>query len=111
MKAKGVIFLAVLGAVCAVSPFYCLAQETPVDVVDANPEDVAALIEEAKGYIEEGNQEGAEVTLDLAYELAEAIGDYDMLMEIGDLYARVDPSMKDKAIEAWNAAGRCKTQE
>jgi len=111
MLIRRIVFLLVLGAVCVTYPLYCLAEEVPVETVDASPEDVTDLIKEAKGYIEKGDREGAIITLDLAYDLAKSLGIYDMLMEIGDLYVRVDTSLREKAIGAWNAAGRCKTAE
>ncbi|MBL7071456.1 MAG: hypothetical protein ISS26_04725 [Candidatus Omnitrophica bacterium] len=111
MAIKRMISLSVLSLACIIYPLSCLAQEVPVDTVDASPEDVTKLIEEAKGYVEEGDKEGAIMTLDLAYNLASSLDDYDMLMEIGDLYIRVDTSFKDKAMEAWTEAGRCKTKE
>lgn len=111
MLVRIILFLAVLSTACITYPVYCLAQEMPVETADVSPEDVSELIEEAKGYIEEGDKEGAIVTLDLARDLAESLGIYDMLMEIGDLYVRIDTSLREKAIEAWNAAGRCKTTE
>ena len=103
-----IIYVLILVATCIGIPLYCLAEEEPAD---ANPEDIAKLIEEAKGYIEEGNKEGAILTLDLAFDLADSIGDYEALMEIGDLYLAVDKSLDGKAMEAWRTAGRCKTRE
>lgn len=86
-------------------PIYSPAEEGHAH---ASIEDVAKLIEEAKGYIEEGNNEGAVLTLDLAFDLADSICDHDALMEIGDLYLAADKSLEEKAMEAWRAAGRCK---
>lgn len=100
-----VIYVLILFTACIGMPVYSPAEETPSPT---SHEDVAKLIEEAKGYIKEGNNEGAVLTLDLAFDLADSICDHEALMEIGDLYLVADKSLEEKAMEAWRAAGRCK---
>ena len=107
-KIAGLTCVLIMSVFCIGIPVYCSAQEGPID---ANPEDIAKLIEEAKGYIEEGNKKGAILSLDLAFDLADSMGDYEALMEIGDLCLAVDKSLKEKAMAAWMAAGRCKTRK
>ena len=70
--------------------------------------DAAALIKEAKIYIQNGNHEKAVEALDAAFGMANQAGDCDALMEIGDTYLSVDSSLKEKAMQAWTAAGRWK---
>ena len=73
-------------------------------------EDAAAFIDKAELAILEGNKEKAVEALDAAFESADAAGDYDTLMEIGDLYVSVDPSLKEKAMRSWTTAGRWKVR-
>lgn len=103
-----IIYVLILVATFIGIPLYCLAEEKSSGSV---PEDVAKLIEEAKGYIEEGNKEGAILTLDLAFDLANSIGDHEKLMEIGDLYIAVDKSLEEKAMNAWMVAGHWKSRQ
>lgn len=88
-------------------PLCCQAQEGPVDV---GPEELAVLMKDARQQVEKGDRVAVEMALDLAFDMANTIGDYETLMEIGDLYLRVDKSLKDKAMAAWTAAGRCKNR-
>lgn len=78
----------------------CLAEE--------GTDDAAELIREAKIHIEQGDKEKAILNLDAAFESANSAGDYELLMEIGDLYIAVDLSLDDEAMEAWTSAGRWK---
>ena len=69
-----------------------------------------ALIKEAKISIKQGEKEKAISTLNAAFESANSTGDYESLMEIGDLYIGVDLSLNEKAMRAWTAAGHWKCQ-
>ncbi len=71
-------------------------------------EDMPELIAEAKACIQKGDGEKAVSVLDAAFELADSAGDHAALMEIGDLYINADPSLDDRAMKAWTAAGRSK---
>ena len=70
----------------------------------------AKLIKEAKTCIQEGNKEKAVSTLDAAFESADSAGDCSALMDIGDLYIKIDTSLNEKAMKAWLAAGRWKSR-
>jgi hypothetical protein len=104
MKKIAVIITCVvtLSAVCFGIPLHCFSEEE-------KESDVAKLMKEAKAYIQEGNKEKAVLTLDTAFVSADSAGDYNALMEIGDLYIAIDKSLNEKAMKAWQAAGRCKT--
>jgi len=93
--------ISVIIAVCLAAAFsgYSLAAEAG---------GAAELIRQSKLYIEEGSKEAALARLDAAFAAANSSGDSDALMEIGDLYLKVDSGLKDKALEAWTAAGRMK---
>ena len=85
--------------ICTVLFGNCFAEESP---------GASKLIKAAKLFIQDGNTAKAVATLDTAFNLANSAGDYDALMDIGDLYIAADPNMKNKAVEAWNAAGHWK---
>ncbi len=90
---------AVVCTVCIGGFFYVYAQDNPPDAVEI-------LIKDAKEYLNEDNVEKSIEMLDSAFKLAEEKGNHEALMEIGDLYITVDPTLHDKALEAWTAAGR-----
>ena len=86
-------------ALLFLAPVYCGAEEEI---------GTAKMIAQVKEFIEAGDSEQALSTLDAAYAAANSAGDYDALMEIGDLYIAIDPSLGGKAMDAWTAAGRAK---
>ena len=101
MKNIAKIISAVLLSIVLIGiSLYCFAEEGTKDATE--------LIKEAKIYIQQGDKEKAILTLDAVFELANTAGDYNLLMEIGDLYVGIDSSLKEKAMEAWIAAGRWK---
>ena len=93
-----VLFIAILSAAFIGIPLYCFSQGA------------GELINGAKTYIGSGDKEKAVSALDAAFKSANSAGDHEALMEIGDLYVSIDPSLKEKAMKAWLAAGRCKTR-
>ena len=72
------------------------------------PGSAGELINQAKLSIEKGNKEKALLKLGEAFDSANSEGNPAALMQIGDLYISIDPSLKDKAMDAWTAAGRMK---
>ncbi len=97
-KIARIICVIMLGIVFAGQPFY---------IAEAAA-DAAKLIQEAKTYIQQNEREKAISALDAAFKLADSSGDVEALMEIGDLYVKIDPSLKDRAMKAWTSAGRWK---
>lgn len=95
-----IIFAIMLGMVFIISS-YSFSEDTG---------NAVKLMKEAKAYIEKGNGEKAISTLDAAFKSANSAGDYESLMEIGDLYIGVDSSLDEKAMRAWTAAGHWKCQ-
>jgi hypothetical protein len=82
----------------------------PSSLAEGQSSDVVKLIKEVEGYIEASNKEDAINTLNIAFDLANSLGDGESLMEIGDLYITIDKSLNEKAMKAWMAAGRSKCQ-
>ena len=98
MKKITCIILAALLSIAFIAD--CFAQEG-VYYIDE-------LIKKANAYVKEGNKEKAVPLLDAAFKLADVAGDYEALMEIGDLYIAADPTLREKALNAWTAAGTSK---
>ena len=68
------------------------------------------LIETARLQLDQGDKDAAIATLDAAFQIANSTGDCDSLMTIGDLYVRIDPTLQEKAMQAWTSAGKWKCQ-
>ena len=98
VKIANLVMLIIL---CVGITLYCFSQEN----------DISKLINESKDYIEKGDKENAVKALDTAFEKADAACDYNALIEIGDLYIAIDKSLNEKAMKAWQAAGRSKTRK
>ncbi len=97
-KIARIVCVIILGIVFINQPFYIVEAATGA----------AELIQKAKTYIQQNDREKAISTLDAAFKLADSAGDVEALMEIGDLYVKIDPSLKDRAMKAWTSAGRWK---
>ncbi len=97
-KIVGIVCMIMLGIVFIGQPLYTAEAATGA----------AELIQKAKTYIEQNDKEKAILALDAAFQSADSCGDVEALMEIGDLYVKIDPSLKDKAMKAWTSAGRWK---
>ncbi|MEA3305885.1 MAG: hypothetical protein U9R52_03635 [Candidatus Omnitrophota bacterium] len=97
-RVAGIVCVIILGIVFTGRP--CHIAEAAADALK--------FIEETKTHIQQNDREKAISALDAAFQSANSNGNVKALMEIGDLYVKIDPSLKDKAMKAWTSAGRWK---